>query len=139
MLTLRFWHPCRHPSIVSPQHPTELLSPETRHDPRNLGGRHRHDRAVEAFKVSLTDNQFATLVSFVFSMGEGQFRSSTLPRKLNRGDYASAPAELLKRISDSGRRIAGLADRCNAAGCLWVTVRSSFMPRFRTRRRRRIS
>ncbi|MCX5518428.1 lysozyme [Kaistia defluvii] len=71
-------------------------------------------------KVSLNDNQFAALVSFVFNIGEKQFRGSTLLKKLNRGDYAAVPSELLKWVNDNGKRITGLVNRRNAEGGLWV-------------------
>lgn len=48
---------------------------------------------ANAVHVPLTDNQRAALVSFVFHVGEGHFRRSTLLRKLNAGDYAGAAEE----------------------------------------------
>ena len=48
----------------------------------------------DAVIVPLTDNQFDCLVSFVFNVGKGAFRDSTLLKKLNAGDYDSVPAEL---------------------------------------------
>jgi GH24 family phage-related lysozyme (muramidase) len=40
--------------------------------------------------VPLTQDQFDSLVSFVFNVGSGAFRRSTLLSKLNAGDYAGA-------------------------------------------------
>lgn len=68
----------------------------------------------------LNDNQFATLVSFVFNVGESNFKSSTLLRKLNAGDYASVPTELMKWTKANGKRVQGLANRRAAEGGLWV-------------------
>jgi lysozyme len=42
--------------------------------------------------VSLTQNQFDALVSFVFNIGTTAFRRSTLLRVLNTGDYKEAAA-----------------------------------------------
>lgn len=47
-------------------------------------------------KVPLNDHQFGTLVSFAFNAGVGALRSSTLLKKLNAGQYAAVPAELMK-------------------------------------------
>ena len=44
----------------------------------------------EYVKVALTQNQFDALVSLVYNIGPENFRTSTLRRKLNSGDYAGA-------------------------------------------------
>lgn len=41
-------------------------------------------------KVSLSSNQFSALVSFVFNVGVGAFKRSTMLRLLNEGDYLGA-------------------------------------------------
>ncbi|MBF9232143.1 lysozyme [Microvirga alba] len=60
--------------------------------------------AVErGVKVPLTGSQYATLVSFTLNIGTGDpsdpkasvgFLTSTLLRKLNKGDYDASPASL---------------------------------------------
>ena len=85
----------------------------------------RFERTVEELvKVPLTDNQFAALVSFCYNVGRAAFESSTLLRRLNRGDYASVPPELAKwnKATVGGRlqRVAGLANRRAAEIGLWV-------------------
>lgn len=75
---------------------------------------------VNSVKVHLNDNQFATLVSFVYNIGEGAFRKSTLLKKLNEGDYNSVPNELMKWVNDNGKRIQGLVNRRAAECGLWV-------------------
>jgi lysozyme len=82
--------------------------------------REAEDTVERLVKVPLNDNQFAALVSFVFNVGEGQFKGSTLLRKLNKGDYASVPSELSKWVYDNGKRLNGLVNRRNAEGGLWV-------------------
>jgi lysozyme len=53
--------------------------------------------AVERLvKVPLTQNQFDALVSLVFNIGSENFRTSTLLRKLNAGDYDSAALQFMK-------------------------------------------
>jgi lysozyme len=52
---------------------------------------------VEALvKVPLNINQKGALVSFVFNLGIGNFKSSTLLKKLNAGDYTAAADQLLR-------------------------------------------
>jgi len=70
--------------------------------------------------VPLTDNQFAALVSFTFNLGGGALQRSTLRQKLNRGDYDSVPAELLKWCRAGGRKLNGLLRRRIAEGELFV-------------------
>lgn len=78
------------------------------------------ERAVaELVRVPLTDNQFSTLVSFVFNTGEGAFAKSTLLRKLNEGGYGLVPACLKSWIFDDGRVLPGLVRRRAAEVALW--------------------
>lgn len=55
-----------------------------------------------AVTVPLTQNQFDALVSFVYNVGAGAFRASTLLRLLNAGDYAGAAAQFPRWINASG-------------------------------------
>lgn len=81
----------------------------------------RFERCVERkVTVPLNDNQFAALVSFCFNVGEGNFSSSTLLKKLNKGDYASVPAELAKWVTSKGKRMQGLVNRRAAEAGLWA-------------------
>ncbi|MDR9777190.1 lysozyme [Rhizobium hidalgonense] len=79
------------------------------------------EAAVEsAVKVPLTDNQFAALVSFAFNVGAANFRSSTLLKKLNAGNYAAVPAELAKWTKSKGKTMPGLVNRRAAEAGLWA-------------------
>lgn len=78
------------------------------------------DAVERLVKVPLNDHQFATLVSFVFNVGEGNFRKSTLLKKLNAKDYDAVPSELMKWTMANGKRVQGLANRRAAEAGLWV-------------------
>lgn len=78
------------------------------------------EAAVERLvSVPLNDQQFAALVSFVFNVGETAFGKSTLRRKLNAGDYAAAPGELMRWVYDDGKRVEGLVNRRAQEAALW--------------------
>lgn len=62
-------------------------------------------------KAILSQNQFDALASFVYNIGENQFRSSTLLAKLNAGDYRVAAANFDRWIYDNGKIITGLVNR----------------------------
>lgn len=62
-------------------------------------------------KVPLEQCQFDALVSFVFNLGAGAFKGSTLLKKLNSGDYDGAADELLRWNKAGGRVLAGLTKR----------------------------
>lgn len=86
-------------------------------------------------KVPLTDNQKAALVVFVYNVGQGNFASSTLLKKLNQRQYGSVPSEIqrwnkVKRVSngkivkDKNGKIVydiapGLVKRRQAESNLW--------------------
>ena len=76
-------------------------------------------------KVPLNENQYGALVSFTFNVGGGSFKSSTLLRKLNAGDYKAVPSELMKWVNDNGKRLDGLVRRRSAEGALWNTSTSA--------------
>ena len=48
------------------------------------------EQVLSLVKVPLTENQLGALTSFVFNLGSGNLRISTLLRKLNLGDYRGA-------------------------------------------------
>jgi len=62
-------------------------------------------------KVPLTQNQFDSLVDFVYNLGEGQFTKSTLLKKLNLKDYVGASGEFQKWVFDNGKVQPGLVSR----------------------------
>jgi lysozyme len=69
----------------------------------------------------LTASQTAALADFVYNLGAGNFRASTLLRKLNAGDYAGAAAEFDKWDHAGGRVLAGLLKRREAETQLFNT------------------
>ena len=78
------------------------------------------ERAVnDSVKVPLNQNQFDALVSFVFNVGTGAFRNSTLLRMLNEGQYDQVPNQM-RRWNRSGNRIVnGLINRREKEIKLW--------------------
>lgn len=78
--------------------------------------------AVEAaISVPVNDHQFCALVSFVFNVGIGAFLRSSLVRKLNAGDHAGVPKELMRWVRAGGKVLAGLKRRRAAEARLWLT------------------
>ena len=60
------------------------------------------------------------------------FRSkSTLLKKLNKGDYAAVPVELMKWVNAGGKKVQGLVNRRAAEAGLWAKgdfVSSNYVP-----------
>ena len=61
--------------------------------------------------VQLTQPEFDAIVDFVYNVGQGNFSSSTMLRKLNAGDFAGAAKEFLRWDMAGGIHIAGLLNR----------------------------
>jgi lysozyme len=61
--------------------------------------------------VALTQSQFDALVSFVFNLGCGSLRRSTLLRHLNGGSHALASKEFTRWNKAAGRVLRGLVRR----------------------------
>jgi len=82
-------------------------------------------KVEQLVKVPLTDNQFGALVAFADNIGMGSrtkvgFSSSTLLRKLNKGDYDAVPTELAKWKYNDGQVMQGLVNRRAAEAGLWA-------------------
>jgi len=75
---------------------------------------------TDSVKVPLTPNQYGALVSFVYNLGPGRLRSSTLLRKLNSGLYDEAADEFKKWIMAGGRPLPGLVRRREAEKALFL-------------------
>jgi lysozyme len=72
-------------------------------------------RAVDrAVKVPLPETRRAALGSFVYNVGEGRFKKSTLLKKLNAGDTIGACNELSRYIFAGGKKLKGLVTRREA-------------------------
>lgn len=72
-------------------------------------------------KVSLSQNQFDALSSFIFNVGSGNFASSTLLIKLNAKDYSAAAEEFLKWNKVKGAPSEGLTKRRKAERKLFLS------------------
>ena len=83
---------------------------------RSHGARHESVRGEiqRDCKVPLTIDEKIALLDFIYNLGGGNFRSSTLLRKLNAGDYAGAAAEFDNWDHAGGKVLAGLLKRRQA-------------------------
>ena len=69
----------------------------------------------------LSANKRAALASFVYNLGSGAFRASTLRRRLNSGDWGDVPYQLSRWNKAGGRILKGLVRRRAAEAILWST------------------
>lgn len=70
-------------------------------------------------RVSLTQNMFDALVSFVYNVGETAFRKSTLLRLLNQGNYTEVSKQFERWKFDNGKEVKGLLNRREAERALF--------------------
>lgn len=68
----------------------------------------------------LTPNQFSALVVFVYNIGEGQFKSSTMLKRLRLKDYPGAAEQFPRWDKDNGIVVAGLTRRRAAEQALFL-------------------
>ena len=97
--------------MITPTEADYLLRREVRHAERQV---------ARLLKVSVTENQFSALASFTFNVGGGAFQSSTLKRKLNRGEIESAAKEFHRWKYAGGRVLLGLVKRRRAECALFL-------------------
>lgn len=71
-----------------------------------------HDKQMmNLVRVPLTDYQHAAFLSFAYNAGVGNFKSSTMLRKLNSKDYEGACEELSRWIYAKKQKLNGLVTR----------------------------
>ncbi len=61
--------------------------------------------------VALTDGQYGALCDFVFNVGVGNFRNSTLRRQVNARAYDRVPFEFRRWVYAGGKKLSGLETR----------------------------
>lgn len=62
-------------------------------------------------RTRITQGQYDALVSFVYNVGETQFRKSTMLRKINAGDCYGAGREFPRWVKAQGTTLPGLVTR----------------------------
>lgn len=70
--------------------------------------------------VELNQNQFDAMVSWVYNLGGGNLKASTLLKVLNAGDYDGVPAQMLRWNKAGGKVLEGLTRRRQAEADLFV-------------------
>jgi GH24 family phage-related lysozyme (muramidase) len=66
---------------------------------------------LTAVNVDLTDGQYAALCDFVFNVGGGNFRKSTLLKVINAGAFQEVAFQMRRWIKAGGRELSGLVTR----------------------------
>lgn len=69
---------------------------------------------IKNVNTSLADGEKVAYISFIFNVGEGAFKKSTLLKKLNAGDHVGACNELSKWVYAGGKKWNGLVKRREA-------------------------
>lgn len=79
--------------------------------------------ALDAVHVPLTENEAGALLSFIYNVGAGAFKSSTLLRLLNDGVPKAEVAEQFARWDKAnGKKLRGLARRRAAERELFLKI-----------------
>ena len=71
--------------------------------------------------AELNQNQFDAMVSWVYNLGGGNLKASTLLKVLIAGDYAGVPAQMMRWNKAGGKVLEGLTRRRQAEADLFAT------------------
>lgn len=81
-----------------------------------------HARQLDTvLKAKVNDNQYAALVSFVYNLGIGNLKKSTLLRLVNQGAYFAVANEFRKWVKAGGKTLRGLVRRREAERKLFLS------------------
>jgi lysozyme len=69
------------------------------------------DAVNQNVREEISQNQFDALVAFVYNVGAGNFKKSTLLKKINAGEFNQAADEFLKWNKAGGKVLTGLLNR----------------------------
>lgn len=69
--------------------------------------------------VELNQDQFDAMVSWVYNLGGGNLKASTLLKVLNAGDYDGVPAQMMRWNKAGGKVLEGLTKRRQAEADLF--------------------
>jgi lysozyme len=87
----------------------------------------KFEKAVEDLvTVTLSQDQFDALVAFVYNVGTGNFKSSTLLKVLNQGHYDQVPGQMLRWNKAGGKVLEGLTRRRQSEGHLFSSGKLKF-------------
>jgi len=70
-------------------------------------------------EVELNQNQFDAMVCWVYNLGAGNLRSSTLLKVLNNGEYDEVPSQIKRWNKAGGRVLEGLIRRRDAEAAMF--------------------
>lgn len=76
-------------------------------------------KVLQLTTVELNQYQLGALTSFVYNLGAGAFRASTLRRRINNQEFNDVPYQMGRWVNAGGRRLAGLVRRRAAEVELW--------------------
>jgi lysozyme len=81
----------------------------------------KYSSCLKNVTVPLNDNEKVALISFVYNVGPGAFKNSTLLKKLNKGDKKGAADEFDRWIYQKGKKLDGLVNRRKREKDLFLT------------------
>ncbi len=90
---------------------------------------HEYEGYVNKYvTVPLTQDQFDGLVAWVYNLGGGALKSSTLLKRLNAGKYDECPFQMKRWNKAGGKVLAGLVRRRASEALLFETGEENYHP-----------
>lgn len=120
---------CGHvgPEVKPGLHITQRMADLYLKEDLGTAARRLYNVVAEPVILSLTDNQYAALLSFVFNLGTGP-GGWKIWKRLNERNFDAVPGEMIRFVNAGGKKVQGLVNRRTKEIALWSTDEPGSVP-----------
>jgi lysozyme len=114
------------PEVKPGMHITQRMADLYLKEDLGTAAKRLYNVVTEPVILSLTDNQYSALLSFVFNLGAQP--SWKIWKRLNERNFDAVPGEMIRFVNAGGKKVQGLVNRRTKEIALWSTDEPGSVP-----------